>query len=251
MADAQDQTLSDAGVNPTPPANGQQFDNTIGVPKGYKPPKEMRKTQYGTTVPYSAMLDQPMVGSNNMGGQYVSGDEWLPLNDPTKLISLQAQLVQAGLISAKEIRLGVWDTKSASAYRTVLAFANANGVSSTQALDFLEKNPAVGAQTPKNKTTHVLTNPEDSKQAFATAAQQLTGGDLPSSEAEQFANNYMADEKRAYAQNDAQQGGNVTGTASPSNAATAFVQAHNKDDAVAFGTASRMLQFFQMLKTPG
>ena len=78
--------------------------------------------------------------------RYFEGDQFTPSGLPTERIAeLQAMMAAAGVISAREIREGVWDDASTQAYTQVLAYANQWGVADTQVLATLsaqlDENP--------------------------------------------------------------------------------------------------------------
>lgn len=57
---------------------------------------------------------------------YKVGDEWAPANNPESITSIQRALIAAGY--ADKLQAGVWNSKSASAYKKALTDANKNGV---------------------------------------------------------------------------------------------------------------------------
>lgn len=67
---------------------------------------------------------------------YWTDDEWGPANwSPERIARLQADLAAVGLIGPKEnITLGVWDPKSATAYKDLLAYSNSVGLPAEQAI---------------------------------------------------------------------------------------------------------------------
>jgi hypothetical protein len=81
--------------------------------------------------------------------RYMAGDEW----DPAALsveerARLQRLMDDIGLIpKGAKYRLGVWDNTSRNAFRTLLGFANAEGVEWMDAMDLWAARPEVGAET--------------------------------------------------------------------------------------------------------
>lgn len=253
MADPND-PLAGLGTDNAPPTAP---DSTTGIIGGFQPgrvpPRHMGGAPIGEGHPNPHIWLSPTVGTPINDTAYKSGDEWQPLNDPKSIIDLQKQLIAAGLINAKDVRPGVWDTKAASAYRTVLAFANASGTYAHAAMQYLVENPSLGDLQGPQKPVHQITNPADAKEAFRQAAQKLTGGDLPAGE-QGFADWYASKERQSAAAADAASAANAGGTvaAAPSlgTAAEDFVREHNKEQTLNYGAASRMLQFYDMLRSP-
>lgn len=71
-----------------------------------------------------------------VGPRYFDGDEWKPATlSPTSIAELQQQMAQAGLIgSGQTFGPGAWDDVSRNAYKDLLAFANARGISAEAAI---------------------------------------------------------------------------------------------------------------------
>lgn len=233
-------------VPPTQPGTGAPTPWGPHTPTG-------PRTMYGTTP---SNLDDPSL--HLVKGVYQDGAQWTPQNaPPADVYSLQQQLVQAGILSQTNMRPGVWDVDSANAYKTVLAFANATGMNATDALKVLISNPQVQAQT--QRAPFQLTAPADITAQVSgggphqsNTARELLGKDLPASETNDFQKWYQDQEKSARAQYMAADlagpGNSYTGAPNLQAGAEQYIKQHNLADTVAYGTASRMLTFFQMLK---
>jgi len=153
----------------------------------------------------------------------------------------------------------VWDANSAQAYKIVLANANTYGAAAPDMLDALVANPP--AKTKGQKAPLQLTNPLDIAATVSggpvgseNIAQKFTGMDLPASETQAFTKWYQDQEasaRDAYNKLDLTTQTAYTGAPGLDAAAQAYIKQHNLGQVVAYGTAARMMQFFDMLKTPG
>lgn len=250
-------------ATPMPQGGGTTTNSPLGVPSGYKAPTitpqglqtsilefapgqvpqgavgslgaPMRTTTYGT-IPLSAGTVKP-------GDQYASGDQWsVPLSDPESIPGLQQQLIAAGLLNPKSVRLGTWDVTSANAYSTVLGFANAYGLNATQALQVLVSNPK--AQNGPQAPTIAFTNPQDVETGFQNVSQNLTGQEMPT---DQFVQHYHdLEAAQAHAP-----GSNYTQAPSVQGAATQYVLNNDPSQVQAYGTASRVQELYSMLGIRG
>lgn len=240
----------------TPPTTGIPT-KTIEVPtdgaaggfgEGYRPPTRAPQpgdegygygpaemTQFGTISRYQ---------NDDVYDMYTSDDAYsLPLQDPTTIPDLQRQLIQAGFLDVKDIRqFGLWDNKSANAYAQVLAFANQYGLDANDAMTVLIDNPAYGDTIGPTPRTISLTNPADVQAGFRNTSLNMVGQELPTAAFEQT---YRAQE---LAQNrDPTQ--DYTQAPSVQGAAEDFLLDNNRTDMQNYGAASRMLSFFDLLRS--
>lgn len=236
-----------SAFNPTPMPGGSSSPTGLqpfgppGAP--YDTGLHTESTDFGAGhIPKGAQGTTINVFGDPIHSQYMPGDQWkVPLSDPQSIPQIQQMLVQAGLLSAKQVRIGVWDNASASAYSTVLGFANAYGINATQALNTLINNPKVGkgASTAAQPIIS-YTNPADVATGFQNVSQNLTGQEQdPAAFAAQFHSQESAAQH--------QRGQNYTQAPSITGAATQYIQQHDPSQELAYGTASRMQQFFAML----
>lgn len=255
---ANEDPLAGLGLNTTPPPAAPKKKTPIGVPKdyvppvgagGYVPPPSADRGQGGYTEPGGYQQQLTAYGTAPNSSQYTDGQEWSPLNDPQSIPSLQTALVQAGLLNPKNVRPGVWDSASASAYRAALAFANVSGANVQDALGILIQNKKYGSAA-SAPGPYALLNPEDARSAYRTAAQNLTGHDPSTNEQQQFAAYYQSQERTAFNQKAvATTGGALTDVSPPSvsTAAEDFVKQQDPQSVMAYGMASRAAEFQQML----
>jgi hypothetical protein len=85
----------------------------------------------GDVAPYSRTI------TNEVAPRYKLGDEWSPQTQswPTeRIVDLQAQLVDAGLLDPDDYQRGFWDQESATAYRQLLGYSNVSGLDSHSTL---------------------------------------------------------------------------------------------------------------------
>jgi hypothetical protein len=246
----------DVGGLPQEPdfsGGGGTASDFIGIPKDYAPHTYgggANPFRQGTKEWYRYSKNNPMGSSgpvNQFGAKpneplYKNGDEWAPTKAPEGITLLQSQLVSAGLLNAKDVRPGQWDAKSAAAYRNVLSLANANGGTWQDALQWLVANPTAGQLAGADKPTMALANPEDIKTSYKNAAEQLTGGDLPSSDADKYLQYYKQQEAAQY--NVMQQGG---GQYTSPMSAESYVRQQDPTQVANYNSASRLIEFYRML----
>lgn len=240
MAETDSNSPNGTGIDFGPmPTGTTTTKSPIGVPVGYKAPVRP------TFPPYEGLHPGPglpgtLYGTTPNPNQYNQGDQWtVPLSDPQSIPELQQELIQAGLLNPKSVRLGTWDVASANAYSTVLGFANAYGLNARQALDVLVSNPKAN-QGPAQPTI-AFTNPQDVETGFQNTSQSLVGQEMPT---EPFVSHYRGlEEAQAH-----QSGENYTQAPSVQGAAQQYLQEHNKDDMQNYGTASRMNAFFDLVR---
>lgn len=79
--------------------------------------------------------------------RYFDGDEWKPASrDPDSIVDMQRSLVIAGFLSPTDsFRLGAWDEPTRDAYKSLLEYANASGLTADVALQrYAEGTPPPG-----------------------------------------------------------------------------------------------------------
>jgi len=243
--------LGTLGITGPPTAGGGTTKSTspLGVPSGYQPP-----TYPGPNIipvpgqtPFDAGPTTTTVyGSGVNPTLYTETDKWGPAANPTQVPTIQAELIAAGLLNAKDVRVGVWDAASADAYGKVLSFANTQGMTAVDALTLLTENPPIGKTSggsgSSGGTQPIIsfTNPADVQTEFQNVSQNLTGQEQNPAA---FVQQYHADEAAA----GHQRGQNYTQAPSLTGAATQYVQNNMPGQEAAYGTASRMQQFFSMV----
>jgi hypothetical protein len=254
---------------PPPPPGGGGSSTAIGVPAGYTPPtttilppgdlSQLQQLRQHDN-PNDTLGSGPFTleGTAPSTTTYNEGDQFKPQNlPPSDVYSLQQQLVKAGVLSQTNVRPGIWDTSSADAYKTVLGYANATGMKVSDALKQLVNNPQLQASA--SRLPFQLTAPADIQAAVqgggpgqSNTARDLIGHDLSTGETADFLKWYQDQEKTARAQYNsadlAGPGNSYTGAPNLNAAAQAYIKQHNLGESVAYGTASRMLSFFQLLK---
>lgn len=263
-----DPTAGLPGYTPTATPPGSSTAQPINVPPGYQPPTFEPGGSLLTGIDpaeYASMFTGPpapnhsqitSLGGNVSKHTYVEGDQWGPVHEPTaQVLALQQQLIAAGFLDPSTYHKGVWDINSADAYKMVLGIANTYGASAPDMLSSLVANPV--AKPKGYKAPLSMTNPADIAAAVSgggpgqtNAARSLLGQDLPASETQSFVKWYQDQETQArdaYNRLDLNTGTSYTGAPGLDAAAQAYIKQNNLGQAVAYGTASRMLTFFSML----
>lgn len=232
-----------------PPTTSTSKKTYLGVPKGYQPPSASGGT--GVIPPGSEFPTpfdagpvgqvNPITGGHVQSPQYTEADKYGPAADLNSIPQIQAELVAAGLLSVKDVRKGIWDSKSADAYGEVLAFANQQGLNASDALTLLTANPSIGGvKGAKAAPTISFTNPQDVQTGFQNVSQSLTGQEQNPS---QFVGQYHGLEA-AQAHGTGQ---DYTQAPSITGAATQYVQNNMPSQELAYGVATRMNDFLSML----
>jgi hypothetical protein len=206
-------------------------------------------------------------GTNVNATPYTSNDAWTIPPDQVPLV--KQQLVQAGLLSPRYLgNPGVMDVNAATAYEKVLTFANAYGMTATDALKYYVNNPvgtAAGGTSGASGGGFNASvffpeyNPANIATGFRSTAQALTGqengGMLP-----QFQSAFKAAEAQAAVGKDtakiAKQGALAAGNLgagqyeqkpTPADFAQQYLIHNDPQQVQAYALASRGLEFLSML----
>lgn len=245
----------DMGDVPLPP--DPSTAGPIGVPSDYEtrpytdytPQQRDIAAGYGYEPPVRGKPTSVATGKGGDGAwPYYDGDEYFPGQlSPQSIAALQRQMAQLGLLAPNaRFRLGVWDAASQKAYRTLLAYANQQGMSYKQALNHME---ATGANFTVDEFGNIIpmgesgqeplptrtTNPEELKLVFRRAVIDTLGQGWDTAKIDQMVRSYNDMEvKQQQAAYDAEMtGGNVVSIPSPE--AFAVTQAQTQDPAAAQG----------------
>jgi hypothetical protein len=130
-------------------------------------------------------FDRPEGGRLNIS--YREDDDWLPRTaswSSERITDLQAALVETGYLTVESAQreVGKWGPRSATALRTVMETGNGTNRTWQEVLRRtpLEDDGSDGSDSGSGAGRAPLqvrlSNPEDLKKAFRTAAQQATGG---------------------------------------------------------------------------
>lgn len=142
----------------------------LGVPNGYQyqagVPNPGVLTAVGADA--AAQVDAPRTPLYMTGSEYSIAS--LP---PDQIARLQQAMAAAGLIGAStNVRVGIADSATVSAYKSLLSFANVNGTDVNTALQTLVDHP----QSSPAQTIQ-LPSPVDEDAALRTKAQNVLGHD--------------------------------------------------------------------------
>lgn len=256
-----------AGLNiPPPPPSTPKVPTNTAIPPNYTPTwatpdhpptlsspgSDHYPTGFGPVTQFGTLP--------NPNPYNLDVEAWGPANDPQEIPGLQAQLVEAGLVSAANVRPGVWDGTMVDAYKHVLATANTYGASWQDTLNMLVSNNGANGQSGIPKAAFPVTNPatisaEVNTVNGANTAQNMLGHNLSAADTMDFTKYYQGQEtaaRKQYMAADMAGPGNFY-TQAPSLSASAqeYIKSKHLNDAVAYGTAQRALQFFSMLHGAG
>lgn len=123
------------------------------------------------------------------------------------MIALQARLEALGLSNYTP---GIWDPNSQAVFKSLLATANANGMTWEEALAQIEASGGLKDATPKAPLQIQLTNPDDIRAMIQSGAQQVFGKYLSEADVNKFIASYQ--QQQAAAQTEAYNMGNNAGT---------------------------------------
>lgn len=148
-----------------------------------------------------------------VGARYFDGQEWSEIGGlpPEVKAQIQQAMLDRGLYSSAKprIAMGAWDNDSATAFKQVLAYANASGMTWDMALknmpkldDGVERNPdgsvkvKYGPTAPHTFTpfSATLTNPTDLRAVIKAGARSVLGQTLNDDEVSRFVQNYQQSE---------------------------------------------------------
>lgn len=168
-----------------------------------------------------------------------------------QIADLQARMVRAGFLKAKDFRLGSWDPESVDAYADLLTFANDSG---SLASDILEEMEAAGAglsptRSERGPLVTRTTNPEDLRRVFDATARSLIGKKMDPARLERMVNAYISSEvgEQSALYGAAETGGRVTQAASPQAFAEAALREEAPGEVGAQGFAEQSNEFFDLL----
>ncbi len=237
------------GISAPPGTQATATTGTIhpyGVPDNYIAPALLAPT--GTGSQFTQQYGPHNVyGTDSHTDLYMPGDEFAPGSDLQAIPQIQAEMIAAGLIKPSDVRVGVWDSASADAYKEVLTFANANGLNAQDALTILTSNPTLGgvkgskAGGSGSKAAVIsYANPADVQSGFRQVSQGLTGQEQDPAA---FQDYYHGLESQAGHQT----GASYTQAPSVGGAAEQYTLEHDPSQVLAYGTASRMQDFLSMV----
>lgn len=227
------------------PSGGRDSDENkyIGVPDDYRTPgmtleEAQRRRDRGEEFE-TAITRRP---------SFKEGDDYKPASQPPEVIAtIQQRFVDAGLITGS-YRIGMWDDATRKAYRQVLGYANARGLSDdAEALNQLASMPKVEKdRAPRAPLQVQVSNPADIRAALKeTFRSKLGHGDIDDAKVDAMIAAYQGREASAQRQQyqQAETGGTVVEP--PSLETFADVQAQ-KADPTAY-SSHKVLDKFSMI----
>lgn len=239
------------------PAGGKKKPSPIGVPSDFIAVKETPGRAGAVTGGARAGAEfefSPLTQA--IPPRYFEGDEFLPAQlSVEQRARLQKQMEQAGLLDSDNYSLGVWDKKSWGAYKELLTFANASGLTAEDALDQWVKlgieagRGGRGGGRSRPLTIH-LSDPDDIRRAADTVAILKTGRAATQEEAGRIVSGRLSQEagfqRQAHAT--AAAGGTVT---EPPALETLAEQELQKTAGTEIDAHDVAIQFDRMLKFIG
>lgn len=238
----------------------------LGVDKDAPVFGGLKDTKTTNTMDKSGRLVHGHGDSLGLGvtGTTQTADKWLKglyTMSPQDLTDLQHQLYAQGWYTGTKvtdpsmIQYGRPDAATLQAYGSVLAEgARYQAAGKHISIDGVialggTMNKASGNGAPFEKT-----NPADLTSALKSQSQQELGHDPSAGDTAAYQDQYLSQEDAArrtlVADGTANKTEGVTMPASPTAGAEAYIDQHNLADKIAYGTAVRQQEFFNMLKSP-
>lgn len=253
--------------DPNNPPTGSTDDEEagpqyIGVPTGYKAqvpgaskyffdPATMGEDAAPVKYTSAPTLVDPIykIGSENIPGGW--GEE--------RIVELQSQLVDAGILKRNAYQRGVWDPASAAAYERLLGTANSAGLNADQVLSNYRQVIAKygrpeDQESPRQPLITQRHDPEALRQLLGQVATRTAFGPITREQEDQFiaAFNGLSDEaqKAKYvAEGSGAPGGpgGIDQSIDPQAQASKFVREQNPQGVREADVAERFDQFQQLL----
>lgn len=223
------QEVGDEELGGGPPRGGGGSDAPIGVPDDYTVDTPRGPVAPGRDPDTGRQVGPDMPTTREQKPRYYEGAEWEPARlSPEEIRSIQQAMWDAGLLEPG-FRPGVWDPTMASAYRDVLAYANATGITDSQALIQMASAGVVSDEQGRAPLVTQTTNPEDLRRVFRASIISELGQGWDQERINRMVSAYQQAEVSAQqsAYDTELTGGNVT--APPSPEAFAMAEAERAD----------------------
>lgn len=249
------------------PPQGFEEDQVsyLGVPSDYKAKIPAKSTFYydpqtmgedAAPVTYS-----PLSGGTEVTPKYRAGEEGRPASwGEERIVELQAQMVDAGVLKSNSYQRGVWDAASENAYAKLLITSNQAGLDVDQTLSnyrqviakYGRPEGADGAQ--KQPFVVNRRDPESLKALLGAVSGRIMGGALSPEEMDRFVTsfNQMSEEaqRAEYVATGSGLPGGPGGTVTdvdPEAQAAKFLRENRPEDVVRHDVIERFDQFQSLL----
>lgn len=237
----------------------------IGVPSDYKAKVKPKSTYFydpssmgedAAPIPYT-----PLTGTVEVAPRYKAGAEGEPASWPDeRIVELQAQMVDAGLLKANSYQRGVWDQASERAYERLLTTANQAGLDKDQALSNYRQVVAKygrpeDADGPKKQPFVIQRrDPESLKALLGAVSGRIMGAALSDAEMDTFISTYNSLSDEAQRANYIAEGsglpggpGGINQEIDPEAQAAKFLRESRPEDVVRHDVIERFDQFQSLL----
>lgn len=260
---------------PGPPRSAQ--DILSSFPGGGAQPTEQRKPigvpeGYAATLPGGEVRLEGMgwrpAGDRQVPPSFFEGDEYVPAQlSQEARARLQLQMYRLGILT-RDFQVGVWDAPSRLAYRSVLEFANASGISDEQQA-LLQYGTILDTKTGRTRTGGpdagkerelpplVIreSNPDDLRRTFQLAARQALGRRADDGTIDRMIAAYQQAEassqtslyNETYGANGATAGGTVTDAPDPASFALGEFEEEDPLEVQAFRGADSVMNSFMRI----
>ncbi len=244
-----------------PPGSADDEGGTpsyIGVPSNYRPNRSPLEFFTNPFKPPS----KDEVDAYLAPPKYFTGDESRPAAwGEERVVDLQSQMVDAGILKSTAYQRGVWDIATANAYEKLLATSNAAGLDYTQTLSnyraVISKYGRPGDQEKSAERQPFISqrrDPEALRALLGNVAGKIMGGPLSKEEEDNFIStfNSMSESAQRAAYVASGSGGpggpgGVDQEIDPEAQASKFLRETRPQDVVQHDVINRFNQFQDLL----
>lgn len=185
------------GSPPGAPAD-EEGDKPVGVDKGYSASRPGVKSagdrnadgsQKSNRYGFTSITPQQQVPARYFNKELDTPGGW----GQNTIARLQSDLVSAGLLKRTGFSLGVYDSKTRSAYEQVLSLANRSGKTASEALDEFLQAPFIDDDAKEKPRIFrpVVDSPEDLKKALNEQLPEIMGRSVSDGELNQMVSAYQ------------------------------------------------------------
>ncbi len=253
-------------VDENPPGGSEEDQvSYLGVPSDYKAKIPAKSTFYydpqsmgedSAPAPYT-----PLSGATEVAPKYRAGEEGRPASwGDERIVDLQSQMVDAGVLKANSYQRGVWDAASENAYAKLLVTANQSGLDVDQVLTnyrqviakYGRPEGADGAQ--RQPFVIQRRDPESLKSLLGAVSGRIMGGALSPEEMDRFVTTFNGMSEEAQRAEYVATGsglpggpGGIVTDVDPEAQAAKFLRESRPEDVVRHDVIERFDQFQSLL----
>ncbi len=250
-------------INTPPPGEEEDEVSYLGVPSDYKAKVKPQSTFFydpQTMGEDSAPTPYQPISETLVTPKYRAGEEGRPASwGSERIVELQAQMVDAGVLKPNSYQRGIWDTASENAYTKLLITSNQAGLDVDQTLSnyrqvIAKYGKPEGTDAARQPFIIQRRDPEALRALLGNVAGKIMGGPLSPEEEDRFIttfNKLSEDAQRAayVAAGSGGQGGpgGIDQEIDPQAQASKFLRESRPEDIVRHDVIERFDQFQSLL----